>query len=543
MAFTALLALGAAIVLYETRGFTFYFDDWDFVLHRPGLSATALLAPHGPHLVLVPIVVYKILLSVFGGSSFLPFRLLAALSLVATALVLGIVCRRVWGRWWGLAPVLLLVTLGSGAWTLLWSFQIGYAVANSAGLLALFVLSLDRRHANAIGCGLLILSLASGSQGIGYLVGAAVILLLGKDWRRRAWVVLVPAVLYGLWYVKYGQQGSETSLSMWRGTLPYGATIFSSTISGLLGLGSPSSDLPPQLDPSFGEPIALAAIAGLGFAMWRGWRPPRLFWGVAAALATLWVATSLTIGRKPTDSRYLSTNAVLLLVCLCLTLPRPALRRGAVATAIFALVVISATNFGQFGAMRNQMLTTDKQNRAQLTSMLIMRGLLSPAFTPAAPFSTGLANDVQAGPFYSFYDRHRLPVYSISGLQAQDEGTREVADQTLALGEELGYEFVPVGRLSAGGAPAIISGQATRRGSCLVLNGGYVGIRATPGTYVFTAPRTGTLTTSAGRFATTYDMPFGVVPAGRSAVVRIPRDRAQQIPWRFLIAGHGHVCA
>lgn len=546
VAFAGLLLLGATIVFYETRGFNFYFDDWDFVLHRRGLSANVLLSPHGPHLTLIPILVYKLLLNVFGGSSFLPFRFLAAFDVVVIGLVLGLVCRRAWGRWWGLAPVLLLVTLGSGAWSLLWSFQIGYAIADAAGLIALVALSRESRHRNPLACGALVLSLASGSQGIGFLVGAAVMLVLQGDWRRRAWVVLVPAVLYGLWYLKYGQQASETVLSLWRGTLPYTMLSFSSTISGMLGLGSPSSDLPPQLDPSFGEPVALGALAGLAIALRRGWRPPRLFWGTLATVIVLWVAASLSnVGgtRRPTDSRYLPTSAMLALVCVCTALPRPILRSGGAAAAVLGLGVISLTNAGQFTPMRNQMLATDIASRAQTGALLIMRGLVPPSFTPAPPFTTGLVNDVQAGPFFSAYDAFGLSVDSIPQLQRQSEGTRELADQVLARGEELGFAFIAAASTQVTVAPIAIRGHASREGGCLILSGSSVAIRATPGTYVLTAMQNSPLNAAAGRFASTYDISLGVVPAGRTAVVHIPVDLAPRVPWRMLVSGRGRLCA
>ena len=46
-----------------------------------------------------------------------------------------------WGRWWGLAPVLLFVTLGLAGTSLLWPFQVGYALAVAFGLLSLIALT------------------------------------------------------------------------------------------------------------------------------------------------------------------------------------------------------------------------------------------------------------------------------------------------------------------------------------------------------------------------------------------------------------------
>ena len=528
-AFGALIVLGTAIAFFETRGFSFYFDDWDFVLHRRGLSPSVLLAPHGPHLVVLPILIYKFLLKVFGGS-YLPFRVLTALDMAGLAFAVGFVCRRLWGRWWGLVPVLALVTLGCGSWPLLWSFEVEYAIADALGVVALLALALDWRHSRPLACALLVLALASGSQGVGFLVGAAVMVALRGHWRRSAWVVGVPAVLYALWYMKYGHQASETHLSLWRGTLPYVMTSFASTVSGMLGLGSPTNDLPPQLDPSFGQPIAIAAVIALGVALARGWRPPPLFWGATTTMVALWVAASLSnvdATRRPTDSRYLSTSVILLLVALCASLPRPRLRRAGIVVVCLALAAIAITNAGQYTPMRNQMLATSQDSRAQLGALLIMRGIVPDWFSPAPPFTAGLVNDVQAGVFYSAYDAYGgLPADSLAQLERDPETPRQLADQALARGEELGYAFVSVGDAASGACQAAPVD--------LVLH---------PGTYTFLPAAQGTLTAATGRFAHTFDIPLGVVPRGRAATLHIPADRAPSVPWRLQVSGRGQVCA
>jgi hypothetical protein len=359
-------------------------------------------------------------------------------------------------------------------------------------------------------------------------------------------VVVIPAALYGLWYLKYGHQASETQLSQWRGSLSYAMTSFSSTISGLFGLGAPSSDLPPRLDPSFGQPVALAALAGLAIALCRGWRPPRIFWAAAATLVALWVAASLSnLGgtRQPTDSRYLPPDAVLLLVCVCTAFRRPLLRRAGTIALLVILAVVAATNAGQFTPVRNMMLGTSIASRAQLGTLLIMRGVVPSWFTPAPAFTTGLVNDVQAGPFYSAYDAFGLPADSVAALLRADEGTREIADQALDRGEELGFEFTTAGQLPAARPPTVLSGQARVRGSCIAPAGAGMVLRATPGIYEFVSDRTGSLTASARRFASRFDIPFGSLSHGRTAVVRIPADSAPAVPWRIAISGQGRVCA
>ena len=42
-------------------------------------------------------------------------------------------------------------------------------------------------------------------------MAAAVKIVLEGAWRRRAWVVLVPLALYGLWLLAYGRSGASLS--------------------------------------------------------------------------------------------------------------------------------------------------------------------------------------------------------------------------------------------------------------------------------------------------------------------------------------------
>ncbi|MFZ0042346.1 MAG: hypothetical protein WAK93_13630 [Solirubrobacteraceae bacterium] len=543
--FVALLALGVVLVLVETRGLSFFGDEWDFVLDRRGMSAGVLLQPHGPHLVLVPILVYKVLLQLFGAGSYLPFRLLAAFDLVLVALVVGIVCRDRWGRWWGLAPVLLLVTLGPGGVTLLWPFQVGYAVAIAAGLAALIALDRNGRRTDLVCCVALIVSLASGSQGIAFLVGAAVMLAFRPNWRRRSWVVVVPAILYLLWYARYGHQYSETHLSLWNTSLSYSMQALSATLAGTFGLSSVS----PQtglLDITFGVPLAIAAVAAVAIASWRGWRARALFWGTAATLVVAWVAASVSnygaFSRPPNDPRYLSSNVALLLICVCLALPRPRLARTGVIVAVLVLTVIAATNADQYRQARTSLLASDVASRAELGALLLVRGIVPPQFSPAVPGDPAVLVNVQAGPFFSAVDSFGVDADSPAALLAQDETTRERADGVLERGE-LQLSPAAGGERISSAPPTALSGTHRVAGGCLIVGGGPLGIRTPAGRYELAAAKSGSVTVEMGRFASTYDAQLGTVPAHSVAIVSVPADRAPQIPWRMLLTGPGgRVC-
>jgi hypothetical protein len=542
-AFGGLLALGALVVLVETRGMSFFGDDWDFVVDRRGTSPSVLLKPHGPHLSLIPILIYKTLLQVFGGGSYLPFRLLTAFDLVLLSLVLGMVARGRWGKWWGLAPVLLFVTLGQAGTSLLWSFQCGYAIATAAGLIALLSLGRGGRRGDVLACGALIVSLASASQGIGFTVGAAVILATGRDGRRRAWVVVIPAVLYALWYLKYGQQYSETQLSLWNTSLAYGVQSLSATFGPLLALSmvSPQTSL---LDVTYGAPLALVAIAAVGYFCWRGWRPRPLFWAVVATLIVLWFATSLAntalFYRPPNDPRYLSTNAFLVMICLLTAIPRPrlALRGGLVVALI--LIIIGATNTTQYSQSRDSMLSSDQYSRAQLGALLIMRGVVAPTFAPSLTVEPSVLVGVDAANFYSAYDKFGVLADSPEQILRQSEAVRESVDAEMARGELSLAPFTGSASLLRT-PPTLLSGTVRSAHGCLVL-GTLIDIRTLAGSYELRASSEGPMTIAMGRFGSAYSVALGSVPARVTAVARVPQDRVPQVPWRMAISGAGTLC-
>jgi hypothetical protein len=530
IAFAALLVLGAALVLVETRGLSFFLDDWDFVLRRRGLSPGVLLQPHGPHLSLLPILVYKAILQVFGAS-YLPFRLLAAFDLVLIAGVLGWVCRSLWGRWWGLAPVLLLVTLGPGAPTLLWSFQVGFAFALAAGVVALVAAGRGDGTADIVCCVALVVSLASGSAGAGFAVGAAVIVAIRDDRWRRSWVVLVPLALYGLWYLKYGHQHSETHLSLWKQALPYSMQALATTSAAVAGLSSTPA-LGGPVDAPFGVPIAIAIVATVAAGIWRGWRPSPLFWGAAAALITMFVAACLSNGppdpRPANASRYVSTDAMVLFICACAALPRPRPRRAGVILACVALAVVSLTNASQYGLQHHLWAQSDAISRAELGGLLVLRGTVRPAFDPHTPTDPAALVLVQAQPFYDAVDAFGLHVDSPSSLRRQPEYIRELVDGLLQRG---GLSLVPAAA-QPGGVP----------GRCVVVGPAPFVFRARPGTYRLTAGRSA-MTVSGGRFGDAYSAHVGSVAPSTSADLTVKRDRASGIPWRIEATGAGgQVC-
>ena len=53
------MAVAAAVLFHLTRGFTFFYDEWNFLMNRQEFSADALLAPHNEHNVMVTVLLFK----------------------------------------------------------------------------------------------------------------------------------------------------------------------------------------------------------------------------------------------------------------------------------------------------------------------------------------------------------------------------------------------------------------------------------------------------------------------------------------------------
>jgi hypothetical protein len=553
LAFAALLALGAVLVVVEMRGFSFSGDEWDFLIMRRGTAAKVLLTPHGPHLSLVPILVYKAMLQLFGMGSYGPYKALAAADLVLLALAVGLIARRRWGPWWGLAPVALLVTLGPGAETLLWPFQVGVVLATVAGLIALIAADYGARATDAIACTALCVSLASGSQGIGALFGVLMVIALAPRRLRRAWVVAVPALLYVLWYAHYGHQASETHLARWASALPYSMQSFSSTLSALAGLGTLQSQSRPfLLDPTYGRPLALALLVLIAVAIWRGWRPPRLFWGAVASLIVLWIAAALSNNdgmRPPTTPRYLPVNAAFLLFAAIAALPRPRIPRGGRVAACAALAIIAATNAGEFSPNRGTYTSAASPSRAVLGALLVARGIVPLTFNPATAPAEELSYRLSfpAGPFFSAVDAFGTNAFTPAQLLRAPPASRELADGVLARAEGIGLTRVTGASPEGTAPPTLASGSARVSGICLLDNGsGPVAVFAPPPGVRIETPASGSVQVALSRFGMGAGPGYGLgqVPPGGASVLRVQPDRAPRVPWRVLLTGGGaRVCS
>ena len=129
----AALAFSAAI-LWLTRGYTFYFDEWTFILTAPDWTLATLLQPHNEHPVMLTRAIYAALLATVGLRSYLPYMAVLLALHAASAVLLFEVVRRRAGDLVGIACAALLLVLGAGWEDLLWAFQMQFVGSVACGL-------------------------------------------------------------------------------------------------------------------------------------------------------------------------------------------------------------------------------------------------------------------------------------------------------------------------------------------------------------------------------------------------------------------------
>lgn len=306
----ALLAVTASLaILWLSRSFNFYFDEWTFILTAPDWSWTTYLEPHNEHPVILPRLAYAALLSTVGLRSYLPYMAVLVALHAASAWLLFELVRRRAGDLLGVAAAALLLVLGAGWENLLWAFQMAFVGAVALGLAAMLAIETRRPGLAA--------ALLAGSimfSGIGLFFGVAVAVRLGLTLERRQellWLAPV-GVGFAVWYLAFGHSGLAPNPPPTAGNIAllpaYVVWGLGSAVAGIIGEGG-----------SVGLVLLVAASLAVGRAWRRQGRDPFAF-GVATGLLALYVATGLTraqLGYQQSGSgRYVYEGVIFWLILL-----------------------------------------------------------------------------------------------------------------------------------------------------------------------------------------------------------------------------------
>jgi hypothetical protein len=308
-----LAVLASAAIFWLSRGYTFYFDEWDFILTAPSWDWSSYLQPHNEHPSMLLRLIYAALLNTVGLRSYVPYTGLLIALHSATAVLLFEVVRRRAGDLVGVASAACLLVLGAGWEDLLWAFQIGFVGSVACGLGVLVALQ-DQSSPRRLLAAALLLTASLMFSGIGLFFGvvAATRLVLTPA-RRRELVWLVPVgIALLVWYVTFGHNAKQTVPP------PSAANVFvvpayfawgmAGSAGGVIGV----TGAPALL-------VLVLAAGAVGFAWWRH-RPDPLALAVAAGLITFYVLTGLNRAQlgwsQGASGRYVYIGAVFWLILL-----------------------------------------------------------------------------------------------------------------------------------------------------------------------------------------------------------------------------------
>jgi hypothetical protein len=545
-----LLAAGAALLIHETRGTTFWFDEWEFVIDRSGNDPETFLSPHGEHLSLVPIAIYKLLLATAGMDHYLLYRLIViGLHLLCAALVFVYVRRRV-GPLLGLLAATLVVTLGPGWQNFLWPFQMAWLISLAAGLGALMLLERVDRRGDVGASVLLGVSLASSGLGLPIMAGLAVDLGLARRRLRDAWIVLAPLALYVPWWIAYRPAGVIRHQIVL--ALDFSADSAAAVMNALTGLtqaplGGPASTL------EWGRPLAVAAVALLVWRLVTMARVPARVWALVTIIVSFWVLTGLrraglAVGN---ESRYVYVGVFFALPLIADLARGAALPTRLAPVAVAAVALVAVTNLGDLRDAGRFLRQAATYTRADLAALELGRGRVGDDYV--ATRMTGYPLIViRAGRYFRAVDRYGSPAYTPAELATAPEPARRIADGELA--KIAGVALVPSAPGGEGAAPTVdaaVGGTAREKGSCVTFTPAPVAAPGAATELQLTVPAGGLavtahdapLTVGVRRFAAGFDrQPLGRLAAGATATLRIAADSVPQ-PWHAQIVPQGRVTA
>jgi hypothetical protein len=417
MAVLATLGGIAFVVLYaEGRGTSFFFDEWDIILRARENTASAFLTPHNGHLYLVPIAIYHALFALVGLHHYGPYRLAAIVLHLAVCFFVFVLLRRSAGPWVAVIGAGLILFLGRAWQDLIWPFQMGYLASLAGGLGALAAFGRAGRRYDLLASGLLLFSLASSGLGIPLAAGVTVAILLSGRPFIRLWVVIAPMIVYGAWYLHYGQnQASSSNITAAPG---YVFDSFGGAVGAVTGLGRHVER------PEAAVVLALLVVAAVLH------RPRRSILVPLTVVVSFWALTGLSRAQlhEPAASRYLYPGAIMLVLVVGellhgVAIPRPLLVGLAVLTALAA-----GLNMVTLRDAATTSRTIDQTVDAELRGLEIERGAVAATFQPDPSW----APQVTAGPYFQAIDDLGSPALPLSLLPAQSGSLRAAVDGVMA---------------------------------------------------------------------------------------------------------------
>ena len=528
----AAMLVSAGLLLHWLGRLTFWRDEWNFLLHRRGWSPGTFLDPAVEHLSTIPILLYKLQVETFGMSS--PprsYQVVAVLGFLASVALLFIYVRRRLGEWLALAAILPILFLGPSWDDLLFPYQIGFFGSMACGLASLLLLDRPTRGKDIAVSALLVASLLFSDAGIPYVAAAAVSVALDPERRRRAFVPLVPAVLWVIWYLGWGHTADTfVSLHNAANVPSYVLDGISSSLATWLGLNIPAAPF-RESSLDWGRPLLVLAIVVGAWRLHRLRRVPGQLLVALTVLVGFWALTGLntSVFGPPTAGRY-QYIGVIGLVLVAAELARGVrVARWATIGVLAVALVASLANVSRLKDAAHGLEGIAQQQRGGLAALELARDTVSQDLELTEQNSgVDYLGLLDAGSYLSAVDAYGSPAYTASELPRAPEAGRVAADKVSALA--LGAALVPAEEMPATACvtvhpelrPAVI--EVPRQG------------------ILMTARSAGTVA-ALHRFASqSFPFSLGTLPRGTQVLFRIQPDRSTR-PWALQLSGGGPVLA
>jgi hypothetical protein len=526
------MAASTVILLVLGSRLTFILDDWVYILYRRDLSADAFLLPANEHLVAGPVAIWKLLLAIFGIGSPLPFRVVSTAIFMLGNWFVFLWIRRRLGGWPALLATIPVVFLGVAYEDLLWFSSITFLGALTCGLGMLLALDRRDRTGDLLACALLVGALLFSSLWAPFALGAAVDIALrrsDRDWRGRAFIVVVPLALYVVWWLGWGQEAeSALSLANVADTPRYVADAFTAAVAALLGLSglSDRTTVPEWLD--WARPIAVVLAV---FGIWRAFRLkriPRSLWVVATIGLAFWILGGFAVkdGRTPWESRYQLPGAVFGLLVAVELLRGVRLDRRLFPVAALVVAAAVTSNGRHLYRAYESYLRTTEIIRADLAAVEIARGTVEPSFIIEEAFGDTAFARVDAESYLSAVEDFGSPAFTYDELQNAPAAARQAADKVLINALGVTAEAAdPAGSPSARRCQRL-SDAAGTHSVALPRGGAVISVGSQPVGGVELA-----------RFAADGDFPIDLpleIGPGESIELAIPPDTSS-VPWMLRI--------
>jgi hypothetical protein len=363
--FVALDVVALPLLLWWGRRGWFFGDDWDFLVQRKAGNLGDLFRSHYGHWTTLPILVYRLLWSVVGLRSYMPYLVLVVVAHLVVAGLLRAVMRRAGvGPWLSTLLAAVFVFFGSGAEDILVAFQITFVGAVAFGLSQLLLADhdgpVDRRDWLGLVAGFA--GLLCSGVAIAMTVSVGVAVLLRRGWRMALFHTVPLAAAYLIW-LSAAPKGQSTS----RYTARSPREFFAFVVAGIEAVFGRLSQLP-------GVGLALAAVLLVGLALRYATRegpamrgrtagPLALLVGAVVFLAATGLVRSGRAGLfynvklfgllgadRARLSRYVYVAAALTLPAIALAAQAIIRRWPRVTIAVLALLVVGIpSNVVQFG--------------------------------------------------------------------------------------------------------------------------------------------------------------------------------------------------